>query len=423
MHIELAGFILRQFMAAGQLSIAVADGPMHHIKAPRTGPQVAIRLARRGVLWRLMLHPDLAFGESYMDGDLQIESGTIDDLMALLIANNNQWNKHWFARLVMAFDTHLSRFSSFNFPGRSKRNVAHHYDLKDSLFDTFLDPWRQYSCAYFRSPDDTLAEAQITKLARIAAKLRLQPNDKILDIGCGWGGLAFALASVEPGASVTGITLSENQHAYASTGVKPTPQARYIHYELRDYRHQTGHFDKIVSIGILEHVGATHLNSYFASIARLLAPNGIALVHSIGVGHKSRRCNRWINKYIFPGGYLPALEQVTAAASHHGLKILDIEIMSGHYEETLRQWRSAFFANIATVRTHYDERFIRMWEFYLAGCECFFRSQAGMVFQLQLGHNYKVTPLGRRYIAHKEDSYRDILCKTIFFGNTPPSTK
>lgn len=423
MHIELAGFILRQFMAAGQLSIAVADGPMHHIKAPRTGPQVAIRLARRGILWRLMLHPDLAFGESYMDGDLQIESGTIDDLMALLIANNNQWNKHWFARLVMAFDTHLSRFSSFNFPGRSKRNVAHHYDLKDSLFDIFLDPWRQYSCAYFRSPEDSLAAAQITKLARIAAKLRLQPHDKILDIGCGWGGLAFALASVEPGASVTGITLSENQHAYASTGVAPTPQARYIHYELRDYRHQTGHFDKIVSIGMLEHVGATHLNSYFASIARLLAPDGLALVHSIGVSRKPRRCNRWINKYIFPGGYLPALEQVTAAASQHGLKILDIEIMSGHYEETLKQWRRAFFANIATVRTHYDERFIRMWEFYLAGCEYFFRSQAGMVFQLQLGHNYKVTPLGRRYIAQKEDSYRDILCKTNFFGNTPPSTK
>ena len=423
MRMGLACFILRQFMAVGRLSIAIADGPMQHIKACDSGPDVAIRLAHRGVLWRLILCPDLAFGESYMDGDLQIESGKIDDLLALLIANNNQWNRHWLARLMLAFDTRLSRFSTLNFPGRSRRNAAHHYDLKDSLFDTFLDPWRQYSCAYFRSMDEPLADAQITKLARIAAKLRLQPHDKILDIGCGWGGLAFALASVEPGASVTGITLSENQHAYAKTGVEPTPQAKHIHYELRDYRHQTGQFDKIVSVGMLEHVGAAHLPSYFASIARLLSPDGLALVHSIGVSGTPRRCNRWINKYIFPGGYLPALEQVTAAASQQGLKILDIEIMSGHYEETLKHWRRAFFANIAMVRRHYDERFIRMWEFYLAGCECFFRSQAGMVLQLQLGHDYTATPLGRRYIAKTEDSYRDILCKTNFFGNTPPSTK
>ena len=206
-------------MAVGRLSIAIADGPMQHIKASDSGPDVAIRLAHRGVLWRLILCPDLAFGKSYMDGDLQIESGKIDDLLALLIANNNQWNRHWLARLMLAFDPRLSWFSTLNFPGRSRRNAAHHYDLKDSLFDTFLDPWRQYSCAYFRSVDEPLADAQITKLVRIAAKLRLQLHDKILDISCGWGGLAFALASAETGESVTSITLSENQHDYAKTGV------------------------------------------------------------------------------------------------------------------------------------------------------------------------------------------------------------
>jgi len=192
-------------------------------------PGVAIRLAHRGVLWRLILCLDLAFGGSYMDGDLKIDSGKIDDLLALLIANNNQWNRHWLARLMLAFDPRLSWFSTLNFPDRSRRNAAHHYDLKDSLFDTFIDPWRQYSCAYFRSIDEPLADAETTKLARIAAKLRLQPHDEILDIGCGWSGLAFALASVEPGASFTGITLSENQHVYAKTGVEPTPQAKHIH--------------------------------------------------------------------------------------------------------------------------------------------------------------------------------------------------
>ena len=295
--------------------------------------------------------------------------------------------------------------------------------MKNSLFDNFLDPWRRYSCAYFRSPDEPLADAQITKLSRIAAKLRLQPHDHVLDIGCGCGGLAFALATVEPGANVTGITLSENQLAFASDAVRTTPQANRISFALRDYRQQTGRFDKIVSVGMLEHVGAKHYDSYFASIARLLAADVLALFHSIAVSQRPRRCNQWINKYIFPGGYLPSLEQVSAAATRQGLKITDVEIMSGHYEETLKQWRQAFFKNCASFRQHYDDRFIRMWEFYLAGCEYFFRSQAGMVCQLQLSHSYHATPLGRRYISQQEDKHRDILCKTNFFGKTPPSTK
>ena len=229
MRMGLACFILCQFMVVGRLSIAVADGPMQHTKSLRFRARCCHSSCPPRRFMAVILCPDLAFGESYMDSDLQIESGKIDDLLALLIANNNQWNRHWIARLMLAFDTRLSRFSTLNFPSRSRRNAAHHYDLKDSLSDTFLDPWRKYSCAYFRSVDEPLADAQITKLARIAAKLRLQPHDKILNIRCGWGGLAFALASVEPGASVTGITLLENQHAYAKTGVEPTPQAKHIH--------------------------------------------------------------------------------------------------------------------------------------------------------------------------------------------------
>jgi len=426
MLIKFARFILCQFMATGRLSIAVGDGPYHHIIAKKDGPHAAIRLAHKGILWRLILQPDLAFGEAYMDGDLIVKDDKLDDLMALLLENVKHWQTHWLARSVLALDTSFARFSILNFPGLSKRNVAHHYNLKDSLFDTFLDPWRQYSCAYFRTPDDSLADAQITKLARIAAKLRLQPKDNVLDIGCGWGGLAYALAAIEPKATITGLTLSENQHGFACSGIKQAGMAAAsvatrVSYELRDYRHQTGQFDKIVSVGMLEHVGAQHFQSYFATIARLLAPDGLALIHSIGVSRAPHRCNRWINKYIFPGGYLPSLEQMTAAASKQGLKIIDIEVMTGHYEKTLQKWRHAFFKNISNVQNHYDEKFIRMWEFYLVGCEYFFRSQAGMVFQIQLGHDYNAAPLTRRYISQQEDHYRDLLCKTTLFGNIPPS--
>jgi cyclopropane-fatty-acyl-phospholipid synthase len=230
-----------------------------------------------------MLHPDLAFGESYMDGDLQIESVDIDDLIALLAANWKHWQNHWLERLVLALDTRLARFNGLNSPGRAKRNVAHHYDLKDSLFDNFFDPWRQYFCAYFRSSDEPLADTQITKLSRIVAKLRLPPSDHVLDIGCGWSGRAFALATVEPEAKVTGITLSENQLAFAGDTVRTTLQANRFSFALRDYRQQTGRFDKIVSVGMLEHVGAKHYDNYFAGIARLLAANGLALVHLIAV--------------------------------------------------------------------------------------------------------------------------------------------
>ena len=266
MLIRFAQYVLHQFLAVGQLSIALGDGPMHPITAGTAGPQAAIRLTHRRVLWRLMLHPDLAFGESYMDGDLQIESGDIDDLMALLVANREHWQNHWLARLVLALDTRLARFSGLNFPGRAKRNVAHHYDLKDSLFDNFLDPWRQYSCAYFRSPDEPLADAQITKLSRIAAKLRLQPHDHVLDIGCGWGGLARALAVCRQDVTVTGITLSEQQFAHARQAAENAGLGDRLAFALRDYRHQTGTFDRIVSVGMLEHVGPRGFPVFFDKV-------------------------------------------------------------------------------------------------------------------------------------------------------------
>ena len=408
--------IFEQFLNFGCLTITIANGPCYRLNGKQDGPDVAIKLKSRRLFWRILLRPDLAIGEAYMDGSLIIEGNDLDPFMALLMANNSHWQNHWLSKLGLFAGNYLAFWQYFNLPGRAKRNVAHHYDLKDSLFDHFLDPRRQYSCGYFHDVSETIADAQINKLARIGAKLCLQPGHHILDIGCGWGGLANALYEMQPNISVTGITLSENQHAYARQKAQQDQRGRHLKFELCDYQHQRGVFDRIVSVGMLEHVGERHFNSYFASIARLLAPNGVALVHSIGVHQTARRCNRWLNKYIFPGGYLPSLEQMTRAAGQQGLKILDIEIMRGHYAETLRHWRRGFRANIAAVRGEYDERFIRMWEFYLAGCEYFFRCQDGMVFQIQLAHDHNAVPLTRRYISQDENQYRIRLCQKTRSG-------
>ena len=408
--------IFRQFLNVGCLTISIANDPARRLVGRADGPEVTIHLQSHRLFWRILFKPDLAIGEAYMDGSLTIEDNDIEQLMALLMANNSHWQKHWLSKLALFAGTYLAFWRYFNLPGRAKRNVAHHYDLKDSLFDQFLDPRRQYSCGYFYDAGESIANAQINKLARIGAKLCLEPGHQVLDIGCGWGGLANALWEMQPDISVTGITLSENQHAYATAKAKQDKRQDYLSFDLRDYRDQRGVFDRIVSVGMLEHVGPRHFESYFATIARLLAPNGVALVHSIGVHHTAQRCNRWLNKYIFPGGYLPSLEQMTRAAGKQGLKILDMEIMRGHYAETLKQWRHAFYKNITEVRKDYDERFIRMWEFYLVGCEYFFRCQDGMVFQLQLAHDHNAAPQTRRYISQHEDEYRIKLCPKTSSG-------
>ena len=423
MVIRCGMFLFCQFIAMGRLSITLGKGGLYHLDSGQAGPHVTIHLAHHGVFWRILMKPDLAIGEAYMDGTLVISDGTLDDFMNILMASNNRWQRHWLGRLAKAGHATAIWWWRLNMPYRAKANVAHHYDLKDSLFDQFLDPRRQYSCAYFNKPDDPLADAQITKLARLAAKLCLRPGQRVLDIGCGWGGLANALWEIEPRTRITGITLSENQLTYAQQHAAEQGRGDQIDFHLRDYRHQTGRFERIVSVGMLEHVGAAHFNSYFATIARLLTADGLAVVHAIGVNATMRRCNRWLNKYIFPGGYLPSLEQIVACCSRHGLKIIYLEILRGHYAETLRQWRIAFEANIDLIKQDYDDRFVRMWRFYLAGCEYFFRHQDGMVFQMQLAHDYNSVPATRRYIAELEDSYRTILCRDTVFGQTRPLKK
>jgi len=408
---QLALTVFSQFIVCGELALRVGDGVPVVLRGAAPGPAASIHVADSRTLWRIVIKPDLAIGEAYMQGRLHIDNDDLEAFMHLLIANSKHWEGHWAGRLSLFISDRFATLFHLNLLRASKRNVAHHYDLTDALFASFLDPRRQYSCGYFSTADTSLEEAQVTKLARLAAKLNLQPGDRVLDIGCGWGGLAAAMMQCQPDVHVTGITLSERQLVYARNHLGKLAASDRVILALRDYRRQTGHFDKIVSVGMLEHVGPGNFGTYFRKVRELLNADGIAVIHSIGVHGRARPVNRWLQKYIFPGGFLPSLDQMVAATEMQGLKILDLEIMRGHYAETLKHWRMNFHANIEDVRNHYDDTFIRMWNFYLLGCEYFFRLQHGMVLQLQLAHNQMAAPANRRYIGDLQDKFRDILCK------------
>jgi cyclopropane-fatty-acyl-phospholipid synthase len=408
---QLALTVFSQFIVCGELALRVGDGVPVVLRGAAPGPAASIHVGDSRTLWRIVIKPDLAIGEAYMQGRLHIDNDDLEAFMHLLIANSKHWEGHWAGRLSLFISDRFAPLFHLNLLRASKRNVAHHYDLTDALFASFLDPQRQYSCGYFSTADTSLEEAQVTKLARLAAKLNLQPGDRVLDIGCGWGGLAAAMMQCQPDVHVTGITLSERQLVYARNHLGKLAASDRVILALRDYRRQTGHFDKIVSVGMLEHVGPGNFGTYFRKVRELLNADGIAVIHSIGVHGRARPVNRWLQKYIFPGSFLPSLDQMVAATEMQGLKILDLEIMRGHYAETLKHWRMNFHANIEDVRNHYDDTFIRMWNFYLLGCGYFFRLQHGMVLQLQLAHNQMAAPANRRYIGDLQDKFRDILCK------------
>lgn len=299
---RLALAILRQFVARGTLSLTLPNGAVHRLDSGMPGPDAHVTLADRATLWRLITKPDLAFGEGYMNGRISIGDGGMDAFAELLMRNAGHWRDHWAGSLTLSLGNAMAWLRHFNTVGKSRRNVAHHYDLTDELFDTFLDPWRQYSCAYFHSDSDSLETAQVTKLARLAAKLRLQAGDSVLDIGCGWGGLARALMRCREGVSVTGITLSEQQLVHALKTRPDTDDGGRLAFALRDYRQQSGSFDKIVSVGMLGHVGPAGIPGYFDTVKRLLTPGGVAVIHSIAVHHREGPVNRWLSRYIFPGG-------------------------------------------------------------------------------------------------------------------------
>ena len=398
----LAG-VLSRVVGEGQLTIIDAAGQAHQLTGARPGPAVTMRIHDRRTERRLLLRPRLAFGEAYMDGTLTVEDGDLYDLLDLFGRNMAaiddspfvKWSYRW-QRIVRAFE-------QYNPVGKAQRNVAHHYDLKDELYALFLDDDRQYSCAYFRSPTDTLEQAQINKKHHIAAKLLLQPNMKVLDIGSGWGGMGLFLGR-EFGADVTGVTLSREQHTVSSRRALEGGLADKVRFKLLDYRQEPETYDRIVSVGMFEHVGVAHFVEYFTKVKALLKDDGVMLLHAIGRMEPPGGTNTWLRKYIFPGGYSPALSEVMAAIEKVGLYVTDIEILRVHYAETLRHWRLRFLANRDKVKAlaGYDDRFCRMWEFYLAGCEAAFRYMNQMVFQIQIARRQDAAPITRDYMADRE---------------------
>src|SRR6266849_2062440 len=394
--------VLAPVLGEGQLTIIDEAGRLHRIEGPRAGPSVTLRIHTWWTGMRLALRPRLALGEAYMDGTLTVEEGSdIYDLLDLIGRNITALEATPMVRLSFTVQRWLRVLEQYNPIGRAQRNVAHHYDLKDQLYDFFLDRDRQYSCAYFKTGEEPLEQAQLDKKRHIAAKLLLQPGQRVLDIGSGWGGLALYLAA-ESGADVTGLTLSEEQHKVATRRAAAAGLSDRVRFHLRDYREETGRYDRIVSVGMFEHVGVIQYPAFFRGLSELLAPDGIALLHSIGRMDGPGSTNPWLRKYIFPGGYSPALSEVVPKVESARLWITDIEILRLHYADTLRAWRRRFEQNRGRIRALYDERFCRMWEMYLVGAELAFRRDFSLVFQMQLAKRVDTVPVTRDYMIDWE---------------------
>jgi len=364
-----------------------------------TGAPVAVRFTTWAAELGILLDPELKFGEAYMDGTLMVEQGTIADVLAVVLGQGIEvptWARpQWLIRYV------ARRFAQFNPPRRARRNVAHHYDLDGRLYSLFLDADRQYSCGYFETPGTSLDDAQLAKKRHLAAKLKLDQHLRVLDIGCGWGGLGLYLAELG-GADVTGITLSQEQHAIANERAAEKGLSDRARFLLQDYRDVRGPFDRIVSVGMFEHVGVSHYETFFDRCAELLSNDGVMVLHSIGRSEGPNVTNPWIAKYIFPGGYIPALSEVLPVIERAGLLVTDIEILRMHYAETLKAWRERFLAHREDAERIYEARFVRMWEFYLAASEMTFREQNMMVMQIQLTKRQGVVPITRDYTVSEE---------------------
>ena len=397
---------LRNLIRAGNLRVTTARGSTLSF-GDGTGSPIAIRFitaaAERGVL----LDPEMKFGEAYMDGTLVVEQGSIADVLGVVLGQCTGGKPPIWARPQWLIRYLYRRLKQFNPPPRAQRNVAHHYDLNGQLYALFLDADRQYSCAYFETPDQSLDDAQLAKKRHIAAKLLIAQHQRVLDIGCGWGGLALYLAEILD-ARVTAITLSQEQLAYARQRALEKELSQAAEFRLQDYRDVRDKFDRIVSVGMFEHVGVGFYDTFFRTCATLLDNNGVFLLHSIARSEGPNVTNPWIEKYIFPGGYVPALSEVLPAIEKAGLLVTDIEILRLHYAETLRNWRARFLVHREAVERLYDERFVRMWEFYLASSEMAFRAQAMMVVQMQLTKRQGVVPMTRDYIIRETERLRGL---------------
>ena len=392
---------LRRLVHIGRLTVIDAAGRAETFGGAEPGPEVTIRITDPRFDLRILKGPELAVPEAYMDGELEFEQGDFRDLVELYNLNLARRGASTVETVLQRAVRVTRRFIYRNNPARARRNAAHHYDLGNRLYRLFLDEDMQYSCAYFEDGDETLEEAQLKKKRHIAAKLMLRPGQRVLDIGCGWGGMALYLARVAD-VEVLGITLAERQLEVARERARAAGLDDRVHFELLDYRLVEGRFDRIVSVGMMEHVGVGQLGPYFGSILERLTPDGVALIHSIMRMEPPSFTSPFTEKYIFPGGYIPALSETMRDVERARLWLLDCEIWRRHYAMTLRNWYERFMKNRDLAREMYDERFCRMWEIYLVGAERSFESGPMAVMQLQLGLRRDAVPLTRDYLAEEK---------------------
>lgn len=396
--------MLKSFVRVGKLTVIDAEGREHVFGGRAPGPEVIMRLTDPTLYRSLFLNPELAAGEAYMDGRMSFEQSTLRDFLTLFSVNRLSLGSYPLQKVLRKVSRGLKRFQQANPIGKAQKNVAHHYDIGNEFYRLFLDRGMQYSCAYFTSDENTLEEAQQNKLRLIASKLALEPGQKVLDIGCGWGDMLLYLARLQDIRAV-GVTLSKEQAKLANEKAKALGVADRVRFELRDYRDLNERFDRIVSVGMFEHVGVHHYDEFFAKVNDLLTDDGVMLLHSIGHMSPPGTASPWLRKYIFPGAYSPALSEVFTHVEQNSLWVTDLEFLRVHYAKTLAHWVSRFEANRAKVAEMYDERFCRMWEFYLISCEMMFRTGSQLVFHMQLSKKRDAVPIVRDYMIDTQREY------------------
>ena len=388
---------LNKLFKKGGFILENANGQKYIIGQPDRKDPIEMKLKDKSLHYKLYLYPDLYFGEAYTAGTLYFVKGTLTNFLNLALENVGRTKINKFNEILNSFRGSYRFLTNFNFIKKSKVNVAHHYDVSDDLYFLFLDPLRQYSCGYFKKETDTLEQAQINKIKHIAKKLDLRPNQKVLDIGCGWGYLAIEIAK-QYKCHVTGVTLSENQYKFANNKIKELNLSNQVEIKLVDYREISEKYDRIVSVGMFEHVGRKFYNSFFEKISNLLNSKGVAILHTIGSVDAPRDPQPWITKYIFPGGYTPSMSQIAGPIEKSGLIISDLEVLKIHYAHTLRHWKERFVQNREKVLGMFDEQFFRMYEFYLTSCEAAFKFGDQVVYQIQLSKELDTVPSTRDYI-------------------------
>ena len=393
---QLVSFLNKLFKEDGFILID-ADSKKYIIGNPKKKEPITLRLIDKKLHFKLLFYPDLYFGEAYTDGTLEIKNGSLTDFLEIAMKNIGRNEINIFGRILNKIRGTYRYLTNFNLAKKSKDNVAHHYDISEDLYNLFLDPKRQYSCAYFKNENESLETAQNNKIDHIIKKLNLQPNQKVLDIGSGWGSLAIDIAK-KTKCEVTGITLSENQYKYSLNKAKENNLENQVQFKLADYRNINEKFDRVVSVGMFEHVGRKYYKTFFRQVNSLLNDEGLALIHTIGSVAGPRDPQPWITKYIFPGGYTPSMSEVAGPIEKSGLIVSDLEVLRNHYSLTLKNWKERCISNKSKILEMFDEKFFRMWEFYLASCELAFKWGDQVVFQIQLTKNQTTAPTTRDYI-------------------------